>query len=152
RQHPTARRLYADQLIGAGVLTEPQVQAMYEEYRRGLDEALRQARAALGMIGNKHTVDWSAYSQVDLTEHIDTGVELARLRSLGQRLTSLPAGFTLHPRVAPVVATRKKMLAGDLALDWGCAETLSYAALVEDGFGIRLTGQDSGGGTFFHRH
>ena len=152
RQHPTARRLYADQLIGAGVLTEPQVQAMYEEYRSGLDEGRPQARAALGMIGNKHTVDWSAYSQVDLTEHIDTGVELARLRSLGQRLTSLPAGFTLHPRVAQVVANRKKMLAGELPLDWGCAETLAYAALVEDGFGIRLTGQDSGRGTFFHRH
>ena len=152
RQHPTARRLYADQLIGAGILTESQVQAMYEEYRSGLDEGRPQARAALGMIGNKHTVDWSAYSQVDLTEHIDTGVELARLRSLGQRLTSLPAGFTLHPRVAQVVANRKKMLAGELALDWGCAETLAYAALVEDGFGIRLTGQDSGRGTFFHRH
>ncbi|HEY7996306.1 MAG TPA: 2-oxoglutarate dehydrogenase E1 component, partial [Steroidobacteraceae bacterium] len=152
RQHPTARRLYADQLIGAGILTEPQVQAMYEEYRSGLDEGRPQARAALGMIGNKHTVDWSAYSQVDLTEHIDTGVELARLRSLGQRLTSLPAGFTLHPRVAQVVANRKKMLAGELALDWGCAETLAYAALVEDGFGVRLTGQDSGRGTFFHRH
>jgi 2-oxoglutarate dehydrogenase E1 component len=152
RQHPTARRLYADQLIGAGILTESQVQAMYEEYRTGLDEGRPQARAALGMIGNKHTVDWSAYSQVDLTEHIDTGVELARLRSLGQRLTSLPADFTLHPRVAQVVANRKKMLAGELALDWGCAETLAYAALVEDGFGIRLTGQDSGRGTFFHRH
>jgi 2-oxoglutarate dehydrogenase E1 component len=152
RQHPTARRLYADQLIGAGLLTESQVQAMYEEYRSGLDEGRPQARAALGMIGNKHTVDWSAYSQVDLTEHVDTGVELARLRSLGQRLTSLPADFTLHPRVAQVVANRKKMLAGELALDWGCAETLAYAALVEDGFGIRLTGQDSGRGTFFHRH
>ena len=152
RQHPTARRLYADQLIGAGVLTEPQVQAMLEEYRSGLDEGRPQARAALGMIGNKYTVDWSAYSQVDLTEHVETGVQLARLRALGQRITSLPADFTLHPRVAQVVANRKKMLSGELPLDWGCAETLAYAALIEDGFGVRLTGQDSGRGTFFHRH
>ena len=152
RQHPTARRLYADQLIAAGVLAEPQVQAMLEEYRSGLDEGRPQARAALGMIGNKYTVDWSAYSQVDLTERVETGVQLARLRALGQRITSFPADFTLHPRVAQVVANRKKMLAGELPLDWGCAETLAYAALVEDGFGVRLTGQDSGRGTFFHRH
>jgi 2-oxoglutarate dehydrogenase E1 component len=81
-----------------------------------------------------------------------TGVELPRLRTLGERITSLPADFTLQPRVAQVIANRRKMLAGELPLDWGCAETLAYAALVEDGFGVRLTGQDSGRGTFFHRH
>jgi 2-oxoglutarate dehydrogenase E1 component len=58
----------------------------------------------------------------------------------------------LHPRVAQVIANRAKMLAGELPLDWGCAETLAYAALLEDGFSVRLCGQDSGRGTFFHRH
>ncbi len=152
RQHPTARRLYADQLIGAGLLTEAEAQAMFEQYRSGLDEGRPQARASLGMIGNKFTVDWSQYSGVDFTERVMTGVELPRLQALGARLTALPEGFTLHPRVAQIIANRKKMLAGELPLDWGCAETLAYAALVEDGFGVRLTGQDSGRGTFFHRH
>jgi 2-oxoglutarate dehydrogenase E1 component len=152
RQHPTARRLYADQLIAAGVLTEAEAEAMFEQYRNGLDEGRPQARASLGMIGNKYTVDWSAYSHVDFTERVMTGVELPRLRALGERITSLPADFTLQPRVAQVIANRRKMLAGELPLDWGCAETLAYAALVEDGFGVRLTGQDSGRGTFFHRH
>jgi 2-oxoglutarate dehydrogenase E1 component len=152
RQHPTARRLYADQLIAAGLLTEADVQAMFEQYRSGLDEGRPQARASLGMIGNKYTVDWSQYSAVDFTERVMTGVELPRLEALGARITTLPEGFTLHPRVAQIIANRKKMLAGELPLDWGCAETLAYAALVEDGFGVRLTGQDSGRGTFFHRH
>ena len=152
RQHPTARRLYADQLIAAGVLTEAEAEAMFEQYRNGLDEGRPQARASLGMIGNKYTVDWSAYSHVDFTERVMTGVELPRLRALGERITSLPADFTLQPRVAQVIANRRRMLAGELPLDWGCAETLAYAALVEDGFGVRLTGQDSGRGTFFHRH
>jgi 2-oxoglutarate dehydrogenase E1 component len=152
RQHPTARRLYADALIAAGVLTEADTQAMLEQYRTGLDEGRPQARASLGMIGNKYTVDWSAYSQIDWNERVSTGVELARVRALGERITSYPEGFTLHPRVAQLVANRKKMLAGELPLDWGCAETLAYAALVQDGFGVRICGQDSGRGTFFHRH
>jgi 2-oxoglutarate dehydrogenase E1 component len=152
REHPTARRLYADQLIAAGVLSEADVQAMFDQYRAGLDEGRPQARASLGMIGNKFTVDWSAYSQVDWTERVPTGVELARLRTLGERITSFPADFTLHPRVAQVVANRRKMIAGELPLDWGCAETLAYASLLTDGFPVRITGQDSGRGTFFHRH
>jgi 2-oxoglutarate dehydrogenase E1 component len=152
REHPTARRLYADRLIAAGVLSESDAQAMLEQYRAGLDEGRPQARASLGMIGNKYTVDWSAYAQVDWTERVPTGVDLARLRSLGERITTLPQGFTLHPRVAQLMANRRRMVQGELPLDWGCAETLAYAALLSDGFNVRITGQDSGRGTFFHRH
>jgi len=152
RQHPSARRLYAEQLTAAGVVGEADAEAMFEQYRSGLDEGRPQARASLGMIGNKYTVDWSAYTQVDWTERAPTGIELPRLRALGERITRLPQGFTLQPRVAQLIANRRKMIAGELPLDWGCAETLAYAGLIEDGFGVRLTGQDSGRGTFFHRH
>jgi 2-oxoglutarate dehydrogenase E1 component len=152
RQHPTARRLYANQLIAAGVITEAEAQSMLEEYRAGLDQGQPQARASLGMIGNKFTVDWSSYAQADWTERVATGVPLARLEELGARLTSYPEGFVLHPRVAQVIANRKKMLQGELPLDWGCAETLAYASLIAAGFPFRISGQDSGRGTFFHRH
>jgi 2-oxoglutarate dehydrogenase E1 component len=152
RQHPTARKIYADQLVSEGVLSESEVAAMLERYRNGLDEGRPQARASLGMIGNKYTVDWSTYGQVDWTERVQSGVELQRLRSLGERITSYPAEFTLHPRVAQVIVNRKKMLAGEHPLDWGCAESLAYASLIEDGFSFRISGQDSGRGTFFHRH
>ena len=152
RRHPSARRLYADQLIAAGVLTEADAEGMIAQYRDGLDEGRPQARASLGMIGNKYTVNWTSYAQVDWTDPVPTGVELARLRALGERITSVPEGFSLHPRVAQLVSNRRKMLAGELPLDWGCAETLAYASLVSDGFAVRLTGQDSGRGTFFHRH
>jgi 2-oxoglutarate dehydrogenase E1 component len=152
RQHPTARRVYADQLIAAGALVEADAEAMLEQYRDGLDQGRPQARASLGLIGNNYTVDWSAYAQADWTERVPTGVELPRLRALGERITTIPAGFTLHPRVAQVMAHRKNMIEGGRPLDWGCAETLAYGALVEDGYAVRLTGQDSGRGTFFHRH
>jgi 2-oxoglutarate dehydrogenase E1 component len=152
RQHPTARKLYADKLVADGVIKESDAVAMIDQYRNGLDEGRPQARASLGMIGNKYTVDWTPYAQIDWTERIPTGVEMRRLRSLGEKITGLPEGFSLHPRVAQIILNRKKMLAGELPLDWGCAETLAYAALVEDGFSVRISGQDSGRGTFFHRH
>ncbi|MGH8138750.1 MAG: 2-oxoglutarate dehydrogenase E1 component [Steroidobacteraceae bacterium] len=152
REHPTARKLYGDKLVSQGVLADSDVVGMFEQYRNGLDEGRPQARASLGMIGNKYTVDWSPYAQIDWTERVQSGVELSRLRALGERITGYPQGFKLHPRVAQVISNRRKMLAGEQPLDWGCAETLAYAALIEDGFCVRISGQDSGRGTFFHRH
>jgi 2-oxoglutarate dehydrogenase E1 component len=83
---------------------------------------------------------------------VRTAVDVTTLRSLGKRLTTLPEGFTLQPRVAQVIANREKMLAGEMPLDWGCAESLAYATVLNEGFPVRLVGQDSSRGTFFHRH
>src|SRR4029077_1074315 len=110
RQHPTARKIYADNLAAESVLSESDATAMVEQYRNGLDEGRPQARASLGMIGNKYTVDWSPYAQVDWTERVPTGVELPRLHALGERITEVPREFTLHPRVAQVMANRRKMV------------------------------------------
>ncbi|MEJ0040204.1 MAG: 2-oxoglutarate dehydrogenase E1 component [Gammaproteobacteria bacterium] len=152
RKHSTVRQIYADKLAAEGSIPESDSAAMVESYRQGLDEGRPQARASLGMIGNKYTVDWSKYSQSDWTERVQTGVDLKRLKSLGERITAFPQEITLQARVAQVYANRKKMIAGELPLDWGCAETLAYAAILEDGFNVRLCGQDAGRGTFFHRH
>jgi 2-oxoglutarate dehydrogenase E1 component len=74
------------------------------------------------------------------------------LETLAGRLQQLPAGFKPHPRVARVMDDRRKMAAGALPVDWGFAESLAYASLLHDGFAVRLSGQDSERGTFFHRH
>jgi 2-oxoglutarate dehydrogenase E1 component len=152
RKHPSTRKIYADRLIAEGLLTEEQAADIVEQYRRGLDEGKPQARASLGLIGNKYTVDWTRYLDSDWHESVRTAVDLPTLRSLGKKLTTLPDGFTLHPRVAQVISNREKMLAGNLPLDWGCAETLAYATLLSEGTAVRLVGQDSARGTFFHRH
>ena len=152
RQHPSARRIYADRLAAAGVLSAAEAEAMLEEYRAGLDAGRAQTRALPGVTGNKYTVDWSSYAQADWTEPVHTGVDVARLRALGERVVGVPEGFSLHSRVTQLLAHRRKMLAGEQPLDWGCAETLAYASLVTDGFAVRICGQDSGRGTFFHRH
>jgi 2-oxoglutarate dehydrogenase E1 component len=152
RQHPTVRKLYADQLVAEGVLSAAEADGLISQYRDALDQGRLAFSAALGMIGNKYTVDWSHFTQADWSEPVRTGVEPERLRRLAQRLTAMPAELVLHPRVAQVIANRAKMLNGEMPLDWGAAETLAYASLLDEGIGVRLTGQDSGRGTFFHRH
>jgi len=75
-----------------------------------------------------------------------------RLTELAKRVTDVPANFKLHPRVEKVIADRRAMGEGTLPLDWGMAEMLAYATLVDQGYGVRLSGQDTGRGTFSHRH
>jgi len=152
RQHAPVRKLYAQQLVDAGVIAAKEPEQLIEQYRQALDEGRHQMHPTLGMIGNQFTVDWTRYQSVDTQEPVRTAVEPAKLAALGRRILQYPEGFTLHPRVAQIVVNRAKMLSGELPLDWGCAETLAYASLLDEDFAIRLSGQDSGRGTFFHRH
>jgi 2-oxoglutarate dehydrogenase E1 component len=152
RKKPTARQIYADKLVAEGVLTAADASAMLDQYRNGLDAGKPQARAALGLIGNKYTVDWSEYLGADWSEPVKTAVDMGRLKALGKAITTFPTDWKLHPRVLAIMQARERMVAGDLALDWGCAENLAYASLLQEGYSVRLTGQDSGRGTFFHRH
>jgi 2-oxoglutarate dehydrogenase E1 component len=152
RKHATARQLYSERLVAAGSIDPAEASGMPERYRQGLEEGKPQARAFVGTTGNKFTVDWSRHLEASWNELITTAVPGEALSALGRRMVQVPGEFTLHPRVARVIEDRRRMYAGDLPLDWGAAETLAYATLLKDGFRIRITGQDSGRGTFFHRH
>ena len=152
RAHPTARQIYAARLAAEGVVAVDEAERMIGRYRDGLDAGTPQARAALGLIGNKFTVDWSRHLVADPYEFDAGTLDVAQLQALGARLVQYPADFKLHPRVAKIYEERARMLAGQTPLDWGAAETLAYATLVDQGYGVRITGQDIGRGTFFHRH
>jgi 2-oxoglutarate dehydrogenase E1 component len=152
RARPTTRQLYAAQLVKEGVLAADAADKLANDYRRGLDDGKPQAHQVLGLIGNVHTVDWTRYHDVDWNDQVRTGVKAAVLRELGLKATAYPDGFTLHRQVQKIIDDRRKMVAGEMMLDWGCAETLAYATLLDEGYEVRITGQDSGRGTFFHRH
>ncbi len=152
RKKQTVRQLYAEKLVAEAVISQPDAEAMIDRYRKGLDEGRPQARAALGLIGNKYTVDWSEYLGADWSEPVRTALDAKRLRALGKAITTYPSDWNLHPRVLAIMQARERMVAGDAPLDWGCAENLAYASLIQEGFPVRLTGQDVGRGTFFHRH
>jgi 2-oxoglutarate dehydrogenase E1 component len=152
RQHPTTRALYAERLVGEGVLSQADADGMVEAFRSGLDEGTTVAKKHLGMIGNEYTVDWSRYLKADVADGWDTHLPPAEVERLSARLLDLPEDLTLHNRVAAIMRDRGLMAAGELPLDWGFCENLAYASLLDAGERIRLVGQDAGRGTFFHRH
>ncbi len=152
RQKPTTRQIYAERLASEKALAVEDADALVERYRREMDEGKSPVPQSLGLIGNKHTVDWTKYQNADWSESPDTGVKLESLREYGTKLTKVPEGVTLHRQIVRIVQDREKMAAGELVLDWGMAETMAYASLLSEGHEIRISGQDSGRGTFFHRH
>lgn len=152
RKHPTTRQLYAQRLQAAQVVGATEADGLVVKYREALDSGQPLARAALGLIGNKYTVDWSRHLTADLHETVDENLDIEHLKALGARMVAVPSDVSLHPRVAKIYEDRTRMVAGELPLDWGAAETLAYATIVDHGYYVRLTGQDSGRGTFFHRH
>ena len=152
RQLPTCRALYAEHLGKMGILTSQDADAMVESYRQGLDEGRNVIREWAGMVGNQFTVKWDDFRRGDWDQPVETALPVERVRELAQVMNRFPENFRLHPRVERIVDDRRKMAAGALPIDWGFAELLAYAALVEDGYRVRMSGQDSGRGTFFHRH
>ena len=152
REHPSVRTIYAQKLTGLGVTTPETLEEMAESYRGALDEGRNPNQAALGMIGNQYTVDWSRYHGAALSDSVDTGLPDAELDRLATLVNSVPPEWKLHARVQRIVDERRRMAAGEIGIDWGFAENLAYASLLAADFHVRLIGQDTRRGTFFHRH
>ncbi|HKO89463.1 MAG TPA: 2-oxoglutarate dehydrogenase E1 component [Burkholderiales bacterium] len=151
-QHPGTRKLYADKLVAQGVTKPEQPEQLIKDYRQALDEGRHTSSPVLSNFQRKYAVDWAPFADTKWTDVADTSVPVTELERLAERLTSVPPGFKLHPSVERVVEARREMGKGKKMLDWGMAETLAYATLLVAGYGVRLSGQDSGRGTFAHRH
>ncbi|HXF45734.1 MAG TPA: 2-oxoglutarate dehydrogenase E1 component, partial [Burkholderiaceae bacterium] len=151
-QHPGTRKLYADKLVALGVLGADEPEQMVKDYRRAMDEGRHTHDPVLTNYKSKYAVDWAPFLNRKWTDHADTAVPLAELKRLAERITTVPANFKLHPLVEKVIADRRAMGEGKLPVDWGMAEHLSFASLVASGYPVRISGQDSGRGTFSHRH
>ena len=151
RARPPLRELYSEKLVAEGVLTAAEVKDMADNYRKLL-EAGAPIPGVDADYHDAHGVDWSKHLANDIFEIVSTGVKREELDRVDGELLRVPAGITLHPRVAKIYADREKMAAGELPLDWGFAENLAYGTLIADGYNMRLVGQDVGRGTFFHRH
>ncbi|HZP43533.1 MAG TPA: 2-oxoglutarate dehydrogenase E1 component [Candidatus Binatia bacterium] len=152
-KHPTALALYKDRLVAAGVATEADVDARVADFREILDAAQQYARdfmprqpifafggrwKGLGWAGD----DWSA----------DTRVRPEVLREIAAAFTRVPPGFTPNPKVMRLLEARAAMVVENGKIDWGCAEALAIGSLALEGFPVRMSGQDTGRGTFSHRH
>jgi 2-oxoglutarate dehydrogenase E1 component len=151
-QHPGTRKLYADKLIAQKIIEEAEPENLIRKYRETLEAGQQSVSPVLSNFKSKFAVDWAPFLGAKWTDAADTNVPLEELRRLADRVTAVPEGFTVHPTVGRVIEARKQMAAGKLPVDWGMAETLAYASLLSNGYDVRLSGQDSGRGTFAHRH
>ena len=152
KQHPDPAQVYHRRLVADGVCAESDLDKLNQRYRRRLEAGRPVSRPPLTDYKAAFAVDWRPYIDTHWTDPAETAVSTYRIQSLNDMLDRLPAGFELHPRVAKIMEMRRKMAAGAAPIDWGYAETLAYATLLTDGFPVRLSGQDAGRGTFFHRH
>jgi 2-oxoglutarate dehydrogenase E1 component len=151
-KHPGTRALYAEKLVAQGVLSADEADAFAKQYRKAMDEGHHTIDPVLSNYKSKYAVDWVPFLNRKWTDAADTAVPLAELKRLAERVTTIPVNFKLHPLVERVINDRRAMGRGESSLDWGMGETLAYASLVASGYAVRLTGQDSGRGTFTHRH
>jgi 2-oxoglutarate dehydrogenase E1 component len=150
--HPGTRKLYAERLEQEGVIQPGEADAMIAEYRAAMDKGHHTNKTILSNYKRPFAIDWTLYMGRHWTVGYESTVPLERLKALGVASTSVPEGFTLHPRVQKVMAERRAMAEGKQPLDWGMGETLAYATLLDEGHGVRLSGEDVGRGTFTHRH
>ncbi|MCE9678989.1 2-oxoglutarate dehydrogenase E1 component [Shewanella sp. AS1] len=150
KKHPTPRKIYADRLIEESTLAADDVTGLINDYRDALDKGDCVVKEWRPM--TLHTVDWTPYLNREWDEDYPAQTSLERLKNLADKISYVPESHKLQSRVAKIYKDRVAMATGDKLLDWGFAETLAYATILEDKKRVRITGQDSGRGTFFHRH
>lgn len=152
RKHPTTRDIYARRLIEAGVVTEDEDKSLVDGYRESLDRDEPLVSSLVSKPNTSLFVDWTPFLGHEWTLPYDTTMDLAHLQTLAHDTNMAPENFPLQRQVTKILEDRRKMAAGALPINWGFAETLAYASLLEAGYPVRLTGQDVGRGTFSHRH
>ncbi len=155
RKHQTTRELYAATLEAAGVIEAGGGKALVDAYRNKLDAGevtTELAQVEKTPATSKMYVDWPKLLNGKLSDAISTAVGMEKVKQLAQIINTVPEGVELHSRVAKVYDDRRKMAAGEIPGDWGFAENLAYATILDEGNNLRLVGQDVGRGTFTHRH
>ncbi|MFN0161371.1 MAG: 2-oxoglutarate dehydrogenase E1 component [Burkholderiales bacterium] len=151
-KHPGTRKLYGEKLVAQGILKADEPERMVKDFRDLMDEGKSTVEYVLSDFKSKYAVDWMPFLNKKWTDAADTALPLAELKRLAERVTTVPADFKMHPLVETLMTNRRRMGRGEAPLDWGMGEHLAMASLVASGYAVRITGQDSGRGTFTHRH
>jgi 2-oxoglutarate dehydrogenase E1 component len=151
KARPTARELYAKQLAAEGAIANGYAQELVDSYRAKLEAG--QPIASLDPnFKDAFAIDWTRHLNASLDQAVTTGVAKDKLAALNAKILGVPKDFTLQAQVGKVYDARQKMAADAQPMDWGFAENLAYATLIDQGYDLRLVGQDVGRGTFSHRH
>ena len=152
-QHPTTRQIYTRRLIEEGVVGDGEAQAMYDAFQERMGAA---HEAATGYKMNK--ADWLEGAWTGLTrapeeyERGSTAAPIELIREVGQAMTEVPESLHLHRKLKRIIGQRRQTIESGAGIDWATAEHLAFGTLLREGFPVRLSGQDSGRGTFSQRH
>lgn len=156
RKHPTLREIYSKQLIQSGACDQAFADGLLSNRMNELQQIYETAKTNPPKLKTfKFEGAWKGLKKgnaADMVKPVDTSVDLAALKKVGQLIASVPENFNLHPKLNKLVENRKAMANGTEAVDWGMAELLAYGSLINEGTSVRLTGQDCVRGTFVHRH
>lgn len=152
RKHPTTKTLYADKLVSEGVLSRAEADKLSDDYRASLDRGEFVVHNLVREPDTSLFVNWDPYLDHDWRMPADTSIDLTKLQAIAAKICAVPDGIQVQRQVAKIYDDRRKMAGGALPLNWGMAELLAYATLLDEGYPVRLTGQDVGRGTFSHRH
>jgi len=152
-KHPTTRKIYADRLIEEKLITEDEAQGFVDDFRARLDKDFDAAKSY-----KPNKADWleGAWTGMDVARgddrRGDTAIEMAVLREIGEKITSVPATFNLNSKIARQFQAKLKSIDDGKGIDWATAEAFAFGACAIEGTPVRLSGQDCGRGTFSHRH
>ncbi|MGO9396979.1 MAG: 2-oxoglutarate dehydrogenase E1 component [Xanthobacteraceae bacterium] len=154
-KHPTTLEIYGEKLVGEGVVTAGEVEKMKADWRSRLDAELEAAQSYRANKADWLDGRWSGFKTAGDSEDPrrgKTGVEIAKLKEIGDKITTLEPGLHLHRTLLRFFENRRKAIDSGLNIDWSTAEALAICSLLLDGHRVRLSGQDSERGTFSQRH
>ena len=153
RAHPTTRQIYAQRLVGDGLVTEEQAVKMVSDFTGRLESEFQAAKSY-----RSNKADWLEGQWAGLGlprgggEPAATAVSLELLKEVGAALTTVPAGFNLNPKIARQLSVRRAAIESGTGIDWATGEALAFGTLCAEGSFVRLSGQDTVRGTFAQRH
>jgi 2-oxoglutarate dehydrogenase E1 component len=154
RNQTPVRQLYQASLIASGVITPEDAERMERQESEQLQHALETIKTQPPGPDEPYEPSgpWTGFSRVLPEESPETGVAVDRLQQIAERVASLPPGFEVHRKLVPFLERRRKAIGEDAAIDWAFGEALAFGSLLLEGYGVRLSGQDSSRGTFSQRH
>ena len=150
--HPGTLARYGESLARRGLLTQAQQDEMTARYRDWLDSCQKREPQPLKPAIHSFSANWYGLTNPHWSAPVSTALPRQKLAAYGEIISTLPPDVVAHPTIKRQLALRQDMAAGTQPVDWGMAEMLAYASLVDAGVGVRLSGEDSGRGTFSHRH
>ena len=151
-EHPSVLKQYEEVLLSKKVLTNEKIKSTKTNYRKSLEGGKTVAKNLAEKPNNSLWFDWDPYMDTKWWPKVDTSFDKKQFKKLGHDICLIPKSFNLGSQAAKIFEDRIKMTNEDIPINWGYAESMAYATLLNEGYPIRITGQDVRRGTFSHRH